>query len=92
MKKLGVKHVMTTAYYPKSNGVLQGFPRCLKEALRVQAAITDWPLHFPWVLLGLRTASREDSDTSATKLVYGCALQLPGQFLTATEQSPELFV
>jgi transposase InsO family protein len=92
MKKLGVRHVMTTAYHPQSNGVLERFHRRLKEALRARAATTDWPLHLPWVLLGLRTAPREDSGVSTAELVYGCALQLPGQLLAAEEQSPLIFV
>jgi cleavage and polyadenylation specificity factor subunit 1 len=91
MKKLGVRHVMTTAYHPQSNGVLERFHRRLKEALRARAAATDWPLHLPWVLLGLRTAPREDSGVSTAQLVYGCALQLPGQLLAAEEQPPLIF-
>jgi hypothetical protein len=91
MKKLGVKHMMTTADHPQSNGVLEWLHRRLKEALRARAATTDWPLHLPWVLLGLRTAPREDSGVSTAELVYGCAPQLPGQLLAAEEQSPLFF-
>jgi hypothetical protein len=37
------------------------------------------------VLLGLRTAPKEDSGISAAELVYGVALALPPGFLSAAE-------
>jgi hypothetical protein len=45
--------------------------RRLKDALKARLAGPDWPLHLPWVLLGLRAAPREDSGVSAAELVYG---------------------
>ena len=35
----------------------------------------------PLVLLGIRTAWREDPDCSASDLVYGTSLRIPGEFL-----------
>ena len=35
----------------------------------------------PFVLLGLRTAWREDPDCSPAELVYGSSLHVPGEFL-----------
>jgi hypothetical protein len=78
--QLGVKMRFTMPYHPQSNGVLDRFHRCLKDALRARSASTDWYQHLPWVLLGLRAAPREDSGISAAELVYGCPLSLPGQF------------
>jgi Integrase core domain len=92
MSRLGVKDVMTTAYHPQSNGVVERFHRRLKDALRARAAAADWPRHLPWVLLGLRLAPREDSGISSAKLVFGAPLQLPGQFLSAAEAPPAEFV
>jgi hypothetical protein len=37
------------------------------------------------VLLGLRTAPKEDSGVSVAELVYGAALALPAEFLSAAE-------
>ena len=37
------------------------------------------------MLLGLRTAPKEDSGISAAELVYGVALALPAEFLSAEE-------
>jgi transposase InsO family protein len=85
MSRLGIKHVMTSAYHPQSNGVLERFHRRLKDAIRARAATADWLQHLPWILLGLRAAPREDSGVSAAELVFGTPLQLPGQFLAAAE-------
>jgi hypothetical protein len=91
-RQLGIKMRFTTAYHPQSNGLVERFHHRLKEALRARLAGADWPQHLPWVLLGLRAAPREDSGISAAELVYGCPLSLPGQFLSATEPPPDLFV
>jgi transposase InsO family protein len=74
MRRLGIRHNMTVAYHPQSNGAVERFHRRLKDALRARAAAADWPLHLPWVLLGLRAAPREDSGVSAAELVYGAPL------------------
>jgi transposase InsO family protein len=92
MRRLGIQHKMTAAYHPQSNGAIERFHRRLKDALRARAAAADWPLHLPWVLLGLRAAPREDSGVSAAELVYGSPLQLPGPFLDTAEPPPEHFV
>jgi len=82
---LGVEHVTTTAYHPQSNGMVERVHRQLKDALRARLASADWPLHLPWVLLGLRAAPKEDSGLSSAELVYGAALTLPGQLVAAEE-------
>ena len=58
---LNIQHSPTTAYHPQSNGLVERFHRRLKDALRSRAAAADWHDHLPWVLLGIRTAFREDS-------------------------------
>ena len=35
----------------------------------------------PWVLLGIRTAAKEDLGVSVAELVYGGSLTLPGEFM-----------
>jgi hypothetical protein len=82
-KLLGIKHVQTTAYHPQSNGMVERTRGQLKAALRL--AGSRWPEHLPRVLLGLRTALKEDCDISAAELVYGAALALPAEFLSAAE-------
>jgi transposase InsO family protein len=92
MSKLGVSHKMTTAFHPQSNGVVERFHRRLKNALRARLAAADWPLHLPWVMLGLRAAPREDSGISAAELVFGAPLTLPAPIVDAAEPPPAVFV
>jgi hypothetical protein len=84
-KLLGIKHVQTTAYHPQSNGMVERTHGQLKAALRARLAGSRWPEHLPWVLLGLRTATKEDSGVSAAELVYGAVLELPAEFLSTAE-------
>jgi hypothetical protein len=77
--------VQTTAYHPQSNGMMERTHGQLKTALRARLAGLRWPEHLPWVLLGLRTAPKEDSGVSAAELVYAAALALPAEFLSAAE-------
>lgn len=76
---LGVHHIHTTAYHPQANGIVERFHRTLKAALMCTNAV-DWHDRLPLVLLGLRTAFREDLNCSTADLVYGQALRIPGEF------------
>ncbi len=67
-------------------------PLPAKDSRRARLAGSDWPAHLPWVMLGLRAAPREYLGISATELVYGCPLSLPGQFITGSELPPTLFI
>jgi transposase InsO family protein len=92
MTKLGVKHTMTTAFHPQSNGVVERFHRRLKDSLQARLASMEWPQHLPWVMLGLRVAPREDSGVLAGELVYGAPLALPGMLIATPEPPPQYFV
>ena len=81
-KTLRIKHVVTTAYHPQSNGLVERFHRQLKNALKSRACGVDWADHLPWVMLGIRAAPKEDSAVSAAEMVFGSPLTLPGQILT----------
>jgi hypothetical protein len=50
--------------------------RQIKDALRARLAGVEWPQHLPWVLLGLRSAPKEDAAMSSAELVFGAALTL----------------
>jgi transposase InsO family protein len=89
---LGVDHSRTTAYHPQSNGMIERAHRQLKDALRARLAGADWPLHLPWILLGLRAAPKEDSAVSSAELLYGAPITLPAEFIAAEEQPVESFV
>ena len=83
MSLLGTKVARTTAYHPQSNGLVERFHRNLKDALRARLKGPNWVHELPWVLLGIRTAPKEDLGTSSAELVYGAPLAVPGDFLPA---------
>ena len=86
-KLLGIKASRTTAYHPQANGMVERIHRQLKDSLKARATHPRWMDELPFVLLGMRTAWREDPECSAADLVYGSALHLPGEFLPQPGQS-----
>jgi len=40
----------------------------LKDTLSARCAAADWADHLPWVLLGLRAATREDAPRRCRRL------------------------
>ena len=82
---LGVKLHRTTAYHPQANGLCERFHRSMKASLKasLKAGLTDgnWVDKLPWVMLGLRTAPKEDLQCSTAEMVYGQPLRVPGDFL-----------
>lgn len=77
---LGVNRIRTSSYHPQANGMVERFHRTLKTALKACADPTNWSAHLPLILLGLRTATKEDLKCSPAELVYGRTLNLPGDF------------
>jgi transposase InsO family protein len=87
-EKMGIRHVMTTSYHPQANGLVERAHRQLKDALRARGAGTDWPVHLPLVLLGLRAAPKEISGFSSAEAVFGQPLVLPGELKEVKEEEP----
>lgn len=83
-KIAGFQHRRTTAYHPACNGLIERFHRQLKASITCHAN-DNWTEILPLVLLGIRSAFKEDLQTSSAELLYGEPLRLPGQFFdTAT--------
>ena len=80
MKLLGTKHIHTTSYHPIANGLVERFHRQLKGALKAHQCPGHWADTLPLVLLGIRTAIKEDISCTAAELLYGTTLRLPGGF------------
>ena len=87
MKLLGTKHIHTTSYHPISNGLVERFHRQMKSALKAQQHPEHWVDALPIVLLGIRTAIKEDLSCTAAELLYGTTLRLPGEFFSSSSCS-----
>ena len=65
------------------------FHRHLKSALMARLTGPNWIDELPWVLLGIRTAPKEDLECSSAELVYGAPLTVPGDFLPRSQESQD---
>jgi cleavage and polyadenylation specificity factor subunit 1 len=73
----------TTAFHPVANGLVERMHRSLKAAIMCRAQ-ERWTDDFPIILLGMRTAFKEDLQASVAKFVHGEPLRIPGELLTAS--------
>ena len=78
---LGTELHPTTAYHPQANGLVERSHRDLKASLKCRLNGANWLDELPWVLLGIRTAPKEDLGSSTAELVYGSPLTVPGDFV-----------
>ena len=88
IKYLGTICLRTTSYHPQANGLIERFHLQLKAALRAQSTPDSWTESLPLVLLGIRTAVKEDLQFSTAELVYGTTLRLPGDFISSSPPAP----
>lgn len=79
MKRMGIEKIRTTAYHPQANGIIERWHRTLKASLTARLNNSNWTTELPTVLLGLRTALKNDTDVTAAQALYGCTLRLPGE-------------
>lgn len=78
-KLCGIELRRTTAYHPATNGMVERLHRTLKAAIMAHGN-SRWADVLPTVLLGLRTAWKEDLQCSASEIVYGEPIRIPGEF------------
>ena len=86
MRLLGTTRIRTTAYHPAANGLVERLHRQLKAGLST-APRNQWMDTLPLILLGLRSAFKEDLQCTTSELVYGTTLRLPGEFFDTTSTS-----
>ena len=87
MKSLGIMHHTTSSYHQSANGMVERPHRQLKEALKSTDVPGDWVDNLPVVLLGIRSAVKEDLGCSAAELCYGTVLRIPGEFYRPIQPS-----
>ncbi|GBN62978.1 hypothetical protein AVEN_264442-1 [Araneus ventricosus] len=90
---LGTNRIRTTVYHPIANGIVERFHRHLKSSIKAHES-TQWSEILPTVLLGIRTAVKEDIKQSCAELVYGTTLQLPSDMIETSIIPPcnDIFV
>ena len=85
MNLLGSHRIRTTAYHPCANGLVERLHRQLKAGLMTHLPQVQWMDSLPLVLLGIRTALKEDLNCTVSELVYGTTLRLPGEFFSTSQ-------
>ena len=89
-KLIGSTHHHTTAYNPEANGLVERMHRTLKAALMTRCTDASWISQLPWVLLGLRTTPKDDSNISVAEMVFGDPLVVPAEFFPCTADTPDI--
>eukprot|EP00731_Ephydatia_muelleri_P031013 Em0022g527a len=63
---------------PTTRNPMAWFHRHIKAFLQARLTGLNWTMELPWVLLGIRTAPKDDLGCSLAELVYGAPLTVPG--------------
>lgn len=73
LKRLGIKHNVSTAYHPESQGALERFHQTLKSMLRSYCfeLERDWEEGILWLLFASREVVQESLGFSPVELVFG---------------------
>lgn len=79
LKQLRVKHNMSSAYHPQSQGALERFHQTLKSLLRGYCVELDqdWEEGLPWLLLAAREVVQDSTGFSPNELVFGHSVRGP---------------
>ncbi|XP_014216114.1 uncharacterized protein LOC106644926 [Copidosoma floridanum] len=80
-KAIGAQLIHLTLYHPQSNDMVERLHRTLKATL--WCCPQSWLDCLLTVMLGLRTAFKEDLEASPAEMLYGTTLRIPGEFLVS---------
>ncbi|GFU73901.1 hypothetical protein TNCV_555291 [Trichonephila clavipes] len=81
-RMLGCNRIHSTSYHPQANDIIERLHRHLKGALKAHNHI-QWTELLPIVLLGMRSALKDDINATCAQLVYGTTLRLPSDLVTS---------
>ena len=80
MRSIGISCHHTSSYHQQANGMVERPHRQLKAALKSMENPRDWKDNLPVVLLGMRTALKEDLGCSSAEVCFGTVLRVPGEY------------
>ncbi|KAJ8911439.1 hypothetical protein NQ315_005752 [Exocentrus adspersus] len=85
MSTIAATHLRTSPYHPQANGMVERLHRQLKAAIKCHKD-NNWVEKLPLILLGVRTAIKEDLESTAAEMVFGSTIRLPGEFFSNCKQ------
>lgn len=84
LKQLRVRHGVSSAYHPQSQGALERFHQTLKSLLRTycEELGRDWEEGLPWLMMAVREVTQESTGFSPNDLVFGHEVRGPVAVVT----------
>ncbi|GFX00879.1 pro-Pol polyprotein [Trichonephila clavipes] len=79
---MGSHRIHSASYHLQSNGMIELFHRHIKSAI-IAHEDTGWTDIWPIVLLGLRSAMKNDLKATSSQLVYGTTLRLLSDLISS---------
>ncbi|XP_069586606.1 uncharacterized protein, partial [Ranitomeya imitator] len=78
-KRMQVKHLVSSAYHPQTNGLCERFNGTLKQMLRmlVETQGRDWERYLPHLLFAYREVPQASTGFSPFELLYGRRVRGP---------------
>ncbi len=83
LSQLNIKHEVSSAYHPESQGALERFHQTLKSMLRTFCAESEkeWDEGLPLLLFAVRETQQESLGFSPAELVFGHTVRGPLKLL-----------
>ncbi len=83
MKQLNIKHQVSSAYHPQSQGAIERFHQTIKSMLRTFCVDheKEWDEHVPLLLFAVRNTTQASLGFSPSELVFGHTVRGPLKIL-----------
>ena len=88
-KLLGINKTRTTAYHPRSDGLVERFNRTIQTMLSMYVCEdqSDWDTHIPYVMMSYRASEQETTGVSPNRMMFGREVMLPLDLLVSQNGS-----